>query len=146
MKRQPDRSVVKQAVSNSSTNAALVGLAIDSTGYSRAKFVFHFASAVDTASIRASSLGIWAAGIAAQSVISATTYAAIPGAYLAVASGPEISQHALVLDVAIPAGKQFLKVSGTITSTYVTHSATVELYQPLNAPPTHGSPQPVIVN
>ena len=149
MTKRPDNGTVKLAVANSTISGALVGTAITASGYARAKFVFTFGTplaSVSSAKINASSIGVWAAGISKSlGVETATTYAVITDAYLAAASSGVISNNVAVLDVAIPADKGFLKVSGTFDSSDVPHSATVELYNPVTAPPTHSAPAPVIV-
>lgn len=148
MKRDPDFTEVKLAVANSTTSAALVGTAVDAKGFGRAKFVFTFGTPLVTAGtiVKSSSVGIWAAAGSASSVAGATTYASIPSAYLAAATTGILSNNVAVLDVAIPQGSHWLVVSGTLDSTNCVHNATVELYEPVTAPPTHQSPAPVIVN
>jgi len=149
MANRPDNGTVKVAVANSTISGALVGSEITAGGFGRAKFVFTFGAplaTVSSAKINASSIGIWAAGISKSlGVETATTYAVIPTAYLAAASSGVMSNNVAVLDVAIPAGKGFLKVSGSFDSSDVPHSATVELYNPVTAPPTHASPAPVVI-
>ena len=146
MTKRPDNGTVKLAVANSTTSAALVGTEITASGYQRAKFVFAFGTPGVDAAIGASSIGVWAAGISKSlGVETATTYAVIPTAYLAAATTGVLSNNVAVLDVAVPAGKGFLQISGAIATSLLPHSATVELYNPVTAPPTHASPAPVIV-
>ena len=147
MTKRPDNGTVKIAVAHSDTSGALVGTAITASGYGRAKFVFTFGTPAADASLLASSIGIWAAGISKSlGVETATTYAVIPSAYLAAGSSAGLSNQAAVLDIAIPADKGFLKVSGAFVTSGFPHNATVELYNPVTAPPTHANIAPVIVN
>jgi hypothetical protein len=146
MKRDPDRATVKLAVANSTTSGALVGTAVDAKGFGRAKFIFTFGTPLADGSMKASSIGIWCAAGSASSVAGATTYASVPSAYLAAMSTGVFSNNVAVLDMAIPAASFWLKVSGTVDSSNIPHSAVVELYEPVTAPPTHASPAPVIVN
>ena len=146
MKRSPDRTKVALAVTHHTTSLTILSpTAVTCTGYGRAKFVFTFGAPNADATIDASSIGIWAAAGSNSSAVGAQTYAVIPGAFLAAATSGAISHNVHVLDVAIPAAKQFLIVSGSVNNSDVPLSATVELYQPLNAPPTTPSPAPVIV-
>jgi len=146
MTKRPDNGTVKIAVATSTTSSYLVGTAVTVSGYARAKFVFTFGTPTADASILGSSIGIWAAGISKSlSTENATAYAVIPGAYLAAVSSLSFSHQAAVIDIAIPADKGFLKVSGAFDSADVPHSATVELYNPVEAPPTHADITPVII-
>ena len=149
MKNSPDFSEAKLAIAQSTISGAIVGTGVDVRGFGRAKFVFTFGTplaTVSSAKINASSIGIWAAGISKSlGVETATTYAVIPTAYLAAASSGVMSNNVAVLDVAIPAGKGFLKVSGSFDSSNVPHSATVELYNPVTARPTHSAPAPIVI-
>lgn len=146
MTKRPDNGTVKLAVSHSSTSGVLVGTEITASGYQRAKFVFTFGTPEALATVLASSVGIWAAGVSRSlGVETATTYAVIPTAYLGTGSSAGLSNQVAVLDVAIPAGKGFLKVSGAFSSALYPHNATVELYNPVTAPPTHANIAPVII-
>ena len=137
MKRSPDREDVRLAMSVSTTSGALVGTAIDAHGFGRAKFVFTFGVPGADASIKASSIGVWCAAGSNSSVVGATTYASVPGAFLAAKSSGLISHGAYVIDLAVPAASRFLKISGTVDSSNVPVSAVVNLYQPVNKPPTN---------
>ena len=145
MKNSPDFSEVKLAIAQSTISGAIVGTGVDVRGFGRAKFVFTFGTPLADAKIGTSSIGIWAAAGSNSSVVGAQTYAVIPTAYLAAATSGVISNNVAVLDVAIPAGKAFLQVSGSFDSSDVPHSAIVELYSPVVAPPTHAAPVPVVI-
>ena len=146
MTKRPDNGTVKIAVKTSTATTIIAGTAITASGYGRAKFVFTFGTPEADASVLANSIGVWAAGISKSlGVETATTYAVIPSAYLAAGSSAALSHQAAVLDIAIPADKGFLKISGAFDSSIFPHSATVELYNPVTAPPTHANIAPVIV-
>ena len=146
MTKRPDNGTVKIAVKTSSTSGVLVGTEITVGAAQRAKFVFTFGDPEALASIMTSSIGIWAATISKSlGVETALTYAVIPTAYLAAGSSGALSNQVAVMDVAIPADKGFLKVSGTFKSALFPHSATVELYNPVTAPQTHANIAPVII-
>ena len=148
MKRSPDKEDVKLAMAQSTTSGALVGTAVDAHGYGRAKFVFTFGTplvSVSAAKINASSIGIWNAAGSNSSVVGATTYASIPSAFLAAATTGAISNNVFVIDLAVQPASRFLLISGTVDSSSIPMSATVELYEPVNAPPTL-SATTVIVN
>jgi len=137
MKRSPDQEDVQLAMSVSTTSGALVGTAIDAHGYGRAKFVFTFGVPGADASVKASSIGVWCAAGSNSSVVGATTYASVPGAFLGAKSSGLISHGAFVIDLAVPAASRFLLISGTVDSSNVPMSAVVNLYEKVTKPPTN---------
>lgn len=145
MKRSPDKEDVKLAMAQSTTSGVVVGTAVDAHGFGRAKFVFTFGAPGADAKVNTSSLGIWNAAGSNSSVVGATTYASIPAAYLAAITSGSISNNVKVIDMAVQPASRFLLISGTVDSSTVPMSAIVELYEPVNAPPTL-SATTVIVN
>ena len=141
MKQLEDIVDVKLAVANSVTSTTLVGTAVDTTGFSRARFVFNLGGVAEIGAVNASSVGIW------RAATSGGTYAAIGGAYLAAITSGAISAAGCVavIDVPTAAANEWLKVSGSLTSSNMYHSATVELYNGINRPPTSSAQQIVSV-
>ncbi len=141
MKHLEDYVDVKLAVANSVTSTALVGTAINTTGFSRARFVFNLGGTADIGAVNASSVGVW------KAATSGATFTAIGGAYLAAITSGAISAAGCVavIDVPTDPDKPWLKVSGSLTSSNMYHSATCELYNGASNPPTSSANQIVTV-
>lgn len=137
MQRLNDVSLQTPAVAPAVTSGALTGIAIDATGYSRARFVFHFGANDNTAALSA-------AGVYASST-SGGTYTAISGAALAAVSSGVLGSKIMVIDTAIPTARPWLKVSGTITLNTIGVSVSAQLYDNVSNPPTHTEQQIVTV-
>lgn len=141
MRHLEDYVDVKLAVANSVTSTALVGTAIDGTGFSRARFIFNLGGVAEIGAINASSVGIW------KAATEGATYAAIGGAYLAAITSGAISDTGCVavIDVPTDADAEWMKVSGNLTSSNMYHSAVCELYNGVSNPPTSSANQIVTV-
>lgn len=141
MRQLEDIVDVKKAIANSITSTTIVGTAIDTTGFSRARFIFNLGGVAEIGAINASSVGIW------KAATSGGTYAAIGGAYLAAITSGAISAAGCVavIDVPTDAANEWLKVSGSLTSSNMYHSAVVELYNGISNPPTSSAQQIVTI-
>lgn len=131
-KRLNDQADVRTAVAASSTGGALVGIAIDTSTYSRARFIFTFGGDVATTATVSGNIGIW------KCATSDGTYTSIPTAILSQVSSGVVSGASLemVIDLPTQSAYEWLKVSGNISSTAMCHSAVVELYDCVDRPPT----------
>ena len=140
-KRLNDFVDVKTAVVNSTTDGALVGVAVDCTGYSRARFIFNFGEGSATTAAVSGNIGIY------QASTSGATFSAISSASLATRSSGIISATNIncVVEVPLDATYPWLKVSGNISSTSLRHSCVVELYDGINRPPSSSANQLVTV-
>lgn len=139
MKRLNDTILETPAVAPAVTSGALTGIAIDATGYSRARFVFHFGANDNTAALSANA-GVWAASS------SGDTYALITGAKLAAVSSGVLGSKVMVIDTAVPTATPWLKVSGAvITLNTIGVAASAQLYRNYSNPPTHTEQQIITV-
>lgn len=139
MKRLNDYTLTKPAIAPAQTSGALTGIAIDATGFSRARFVFHFGANTNTAALSADA-GVWAASS------SGDTYALVTGAKLAAVSSGALGSTMQVIDLAVPTATPWLKVSGaTITLGTIGVSAEAQLYDAVSNPPTHTEQQIVTI-
>ena len=143
MQKLVDQIDTKIAVANSGGAVApLVATKVDATGYGRARFVFNFGSGAATTAALSAGIGIWAAAT------SGGTYTAIAGASLAAVSSGLISGTNLVMaiDVPITNGSPWLQVSGgSMLSTSINNSATVDLYRQVYRPDIEGYQQVISV-
>lgn len=132
---------VKNAVApNTGPTGALTGIAVNATGYSRARFVFSFASNSSTSAALSAGIGVW------QASTSGATFSAITNASLAAVSSGVLGGNTMVIDVPTSAGTPWLKVSGgSILSAAIANSCVVELYSGVNNPPTASTQQVVVV-
>ena len=139
-RRLNDSIVAKEAIANSTgpAAAALVGTAVDATGFSRARFVFHFGANGSSASV-STGLGVW------QAATSGATFALITSAN-AITSGvlSAGAQNIVIIDVPTSSGTPWLKASGSIVQAGTPHGAIVELYGAINRPPTSVAVQVVV--
>jgi len=131
-KRINDFADLKVAVNATSSSGALVGIAVDTTGYSRARFIFQFGSGAAETAALSGNIGIW------KATTSGATYASVPTAILAAVTSGVMSaaKLAMVIDMPTDAANEWLKVSGNIISSMLFHAAVVELYDGINRPPT----------
>ena len=126
------------AVANTSgTVAALVGTAVNATGYSRARFIFSFGNGAATTAEFESGIGIW------ESATSGGTYTSRSTAVIGtnITSGV-VSSAAVTVEIELPisTAKPWLKVSGgSNLSTGLPHSCIVELYDVNSMPITTGA-------
>ena len=132
MKQRDDYADIKVAVANSSTGGALVGTAINTTGYGRARFIFSFGGDVATTATVSGNIGIW------KCATSGGTYTSISSAQLSQVSSGVVSDSTLAMVIDTPTDPDYvwLKVSGSISSTAMCHSAVVELYNGVSLPPS----------
>ena len=124
---------------------AIIGTAVDTATYSRARFVFNFGNGAATTAALSASIGVWKAGGTAGS---ATTYSQVTSAWLAAVTSGTLSssKNAMVIDLPIDAGSRWLLVSGgSMLSTAIPHSCIVELYSGINRPPTSSAQQLVTI-
>jgi hypothetical protein len=139
-KRLNDLIDVKQAIANSVTSTAVVGIAVDATGYGRARFVFSLGGSAGIGALSAAALKIWKANT------SGATFTSIASAELAAITSGVVSNGAVaVIDVPTDAANPWLKVSGSLTSSNLHHNAIVELYSGINRPPVSSANQIVTI-
>jgi hypothetical protein len=140
-KRLNDQADVKTAVSASNSLGALAGTKIDTTGFSRARFIFTFGSGLATTGAVSGNVGVW------KAATSGGTFASVPTAILATVSSGVMSgaSPSMVIDMPTDAANPWLLVSGNISSTGLHHSAVVELYDGINRPPTSSAQQLVTI-
>ena len=138
-KRLNDMIVAKQAVLPTATSGALTPIAIDATGYSRARFIFSFGSGAGTTAAVAAGSAAW------QASTSGATFIPITGADLPATTSGLISGNARIFIVDVPVSPSYpwLKASGTINSSTINNSCVVELYDGVNRPPS--SPEYTVV-
>ena len=131
-KRINDFADAKVAVNPTSSSGAITGIAIDTTGYSRARFIFTFGSGAAEIAALSGNIGIW------KSTSSGGTYASVPTAKLSAVTSGVMSgaKLAMAIDMPTDADYEWLKVSGNIISSMLFHAAVVELYGPVTRPPT----------
>lgn len=140
MKHLEDYIDVKQAIANSVTSTAVVGIAVDTTGYSRARFVFSLGGTAGIGALSGSQLKIWKASS------SGATFSSIASAELAAITSGVVSNGCVaVIDIPTDASNAWLKVSGSLTSSNLHHNAVVELYNGASNPPTSSANQIVTV-
>jgi hypothetical protein len=145
-RRINDQMDVKVAVAASAGIAgAMIGTAIDTATYGRARFVFNFGNGAATTAALSSSIGVWKAGGTAGS---ATTYSQYASAWLAAVTSGVLSssKNAMVIDVPTDPSSRWMIISGgSMLSTAIPHSCIVELYNGINRPPTTSAQQLVTV-
>lgn len=131
MKQRDDYADVKIAVAASQSGGAMVATAINTTGYGRARFIFTFNKGTGTTGTL-SNAKIW------RCATSDGTYTSVASAELtAISSGVMSSASPVcVIDMATNATYPWLKVSGSLSSTALDHSAVVELYNGISNPPS----------
>jgi hypothetical protein len=137
MKQMEDYVDVKLAVANSVTSTAIVGVAVNTAGYNRARFVFNLGGRAEIGAISADAIGIWKAST------SGATYTSVALAKLAAITSGAISAAGCVAVIDLPTDgdNTWLKASGSLTSSNLYHSAIVELYNGINRPPTSSAQQ-----
>lgn len=139
MKRLNDYSLETPAIAPAVTSGALTGIAIDATGYSRARFKFHFGANTSTAALSAGA-AVWGAST------SGATYAQIAATSLAAVSSGVLGSKVMIIDTNVPTATPWLKISGAvITLGTIGVSATAQLYSNFGNPPTHTEQQIVVV-
>jgi hypothetical protein len=137
MKIMHEVTDVRQAVApNVGSVGALTGIAIDGSGFNRARFIFNFAANAGTTALSAG-LGVYNAST------SGGTYA-LQGSLAAVTSGV-LGSNIMIVDVPVAVGKPWMKVSGgSILSTAISNSCSVELYRSVSNAPA-ATPQQIVV-
>jgi hypothetical protein len=140
-KRLNDSIDVRLAVANSVTSTTIVGTKIDTTGFSRARFVFTLGGVAGLGAVGTDGPKIWKAST------SGATYTSIASAVLGAITSGAISAGGCtaVIDVPTDGANPWLQVSGNLTSSNMYHSAIVELYGGINRPPTSSANQIVTV-
>ena len=140
MKKLSDTTDVRQAIApNTGPTGALTGIRVDATGFTRARFIFNFAANTSTSAALSAGMGIY------QATTSGAAATLITGASLAAVTSGILGSNVMIVDVPTSAGTPWLNVSGgSILSTAIANSATVELYQGITRPPTP-TPQQIVV-
>jgi hypothetical protein len=140
MKKQSDMTDVRQAVApNTGPVGGLTGIAIDGTGFTRARFIFNFAANALTTAALSAGIGVW------QSDATGGTYTAKSGASLAAVTSGVLGSNTMIVDVPVVAATPWMKVSGgSILSAAIANSCVVELYQPVGRAPT-ATPQQIVI-
>jgi hypothetical protein len=145
-KRINDQMDVKVAVAASGGQVgAIVGTAIDTVTYGRARFVFNFGNGAATTAALSASIGVWKAGGTAGA---ATTYSQYADAWLAAVTSGVLSSgsEVMVIDVPTDPDSRWMIISGgSMLSTAIPHSCIVELYDGINRPPTTSAHELVTV-
>lgn len=127
-KKFSGREVAAVAVApNTTTSGALDPIAINATGWGRAKFIFALGEGAADAKLDAK---VWEASS------SGATYTSIASAELVQVSTGAGSNLSAVLEVAVDQSYPWLKVSGALTSSTWPHAVVVVLAQPDTMPPT----------
>ena len=140
-RRLNDSIVARQAIAPTVTSGALTGIAVNGTGYSRARFVFQFGSGSGTTAALAAGSAAW------QCATSGGTYTPITGADLAAVSSGVMSgaNNVMIVDVPISPSYPWLKASATVNSSIINNSCVVELYNGVNRPASTPEQQAVVV-
>lgn len=140
-RRLNDSIVARQAIAPSVTSGAQTGIAVNGTGYSRARFVFSFGSGSATTAAIAAGSAAW------QASTSGATFIPITGADLAAVSSGVMSgaNNVMIVDVPINSAYPWLKASATVSSTAINNACVVELYNGVNRPATTAEQQVVVV-
>lgn len=127
----------KVAIANSVTSTTIVATAVNTTGYSRARFVFNLGGTAEIGAVSANAVKIW------KAATSGGTYSSIASAELAAITSGQISAAGCtaVIDLPTDPSNPWLKVSGSLTSSSLYHSAVAELYSGINRPPTSSAQQ-----
>ena len=140
-KKLSDIADVKVAVANSVTSTTIVATAINTTGFGRARFVFNLGGVAEIGAVSGSAVKIWKASA------SGGTYTSIASAELAAITSGNISAAGCtaIIDVPTDPDNAWMKVSGSLTSSNMYHSAVCELYNGITRPPTSSANQIVTV-
>lgn len=136
-----DLTNVKVAIVNSVTSTTLVATAVDTVGFNRARFVFTLGGVAEIGAVSGSAVKIWKASA------SGGTYTSIASAELAAITSGQITAAGCVAVIDVPTDPTYhwLKVSGSLTSSNMYHSAICELYNGHALPPTSSAQQIVTV-
>ena len=131
----------KIAVAISNTGAALVATAIDTTGFSRARFIFTYNTGAATTATISGDIGIY------KATTSGATFSLIAGSVQAQVSSGVVSGASVIniVDVPTDSAYEWLKVSGSLSQTAMYHTAVVELYNGISHPATSTANEVVTV-
>ena len=135
-----DIQLVKAAIAPNTGSAALTGIKVDATGYSRARFIFTFGGTAGVGSFV--SAGVWAASTSGAVFSSNATQV-----LLGVSSGIlSANAQIMILDAPVSSATPWLLISGALNSaSSLYNSCVVELYRGVTRPPTHTEQQIVVV-
>lgn len=141
MKQIEDTVDVKVAIANSVTSTTIVATAVNTTGFGRARFVFNLGGVAEIGAVSGSAVKIW------KGASTGATFTSIASAELAAITSGAISAAGCVavIDVPTDPDKPWMKVSGSLTSSNLYHSAVCELYNGVSNPPTSSAQQVVTV-
>jgi hydrogenase maturation factor len=138
MKKEHERTDVRQAVApNTGAPGELTGIAINGTGFNRARFIFNFAANTGTSAALSAGIGVY------NAATSGAAYT-LQGSLAAVTSGV-LGSNIMVVDVPVVGAKPWMKVSGgSILSTGINNSCLVELYRAIDNAPA-ATPQQIVI-
>ena len=141
MKHLEDHTDVKVAIAASVASTAIVATKVDTTGFSRARFIFTLGGQAGVGALSADQLKIWKANT------SGATYTSVASAVLGAITSGVLSAGAVtaVIDLPTDPDKPWLQVSGSLAASNVYHAAVVELYNGISNPPTSSATQIVTV-
>lgn len=136
-----ERVDAKVAIAASVASAAIVGTAVDTTGYSRACFTFILGGTAGIGALSASQLKVWKANT------SGGTYSSVASAELGAITSGVLSAGAVtaIIDLPTDPSNPWLKISGSLANSNVYHSAVCEPYGAISRPPTSSANQIVTI-
>jgi hypothetical protein len=141
MTKLHEQADVKVAIAASVASTAIVATKVDTTGYSRARFVFTLGGTAGIGALSASQLKVWKANT------SGATYTSVASAELGAITSGVLSAGAVaaVIDLPTDPSNPWLQISGSLANSNVYHAAVVELYNGINKPPTSSANQIVTI-
>ena len=141
MKHLEDYADVKVAIGASVASATITATKVDTTGFSRARFIFTLGGTAGVGALSADQLKVWKANT------SGATYTSVASAVLGAITSGVLSAGAVaaVIDVPTDASNPWLQISGSLAASNLYHSAVVELYNGISNPPTSSANQIVTV-
>jgi hypothetical protein len=141
MTKLHEQADVKVAVAASVTSTAIVGTKIDTTGYSRARFIFTLGGTAGIGALSADQAKVWKAST------SGAAYSSVASAVLGAITSGVLSAAAVtaVIDLPTDPSNPWLQISGSLAASNLYHAAVVELYGGINLPPTASTNQIVTI-
>jgi len=132
---------IKQAVSASATLGLIKGIALDVTGYGRARFIFSLNNGTATTASMSAGGGVW------QATSSGATFAEVSGTSMAAITSGVISGATPIVEIDVPIAPGFpaLQLSSfSVLSTGINHSVIVQLYKGIDRPDSTDSVQETV--
>lgn len=141
MTKLHEEADVKVAIAASVASAAIVATKVNTTGFSRARFIFTLGGTAGIGALSADQLKIWKANT------SGATYSSVASAVLGAITSGVLSAGAVaaVIDLPTDPDNVWMQVSGSLAASNLYHSAVVELYNGINKPPTSSANQIVTI-